>query len=107
MAFPCYEDYRSAPLTIVRMLPMSDAHNVLITEFYTAFQSRDAEAMAACYTDDVVFSDPAFGELFGKNGQSLAIYHHHHDPAHDLHGAVVDDPATPHTHVHGDSCKHG
>ena len=57
MAFPCYEDYRSAPLTIVRMLPMSDAHNVLITEFYTAFQHLDAEAMAACYTDDVVFSD--------------------------------------------------
>jgi len=44
---------------------------------------------------------------FGKNAQSLAIYHHHHDHAHDLHGAVVDDPATPHTHVHGDSCKHG
>jgi len=54
-----------------------------------------------------VSGDPAFVELFGKNAQSLAIYHHHHDHAHDLHGAVVDDPATPHTHVHGDSCKHG
>lgn len=49
-----------------------------------------------------VSSDPAFVELFGKNAQSLAIYHHHHDHAHDLHGAVVDTP-----HVHGDSCKHG
>ena len=54
-----------------------------------------------------VSGDPAFVELFGKNAQSLAIYHHRHDHAHDLHGAVVDDPAAPHTHVHGDSCKHG
>lgn len=39
-----------------------------------------------------VSGDPAFVELFGKNAQSLAIYHHHHDHAHDLHGAVVDTP---------------
>ena len=45
---------------------MSDAHNALITEFYSAFQRLDAEAMAACYTADVVFSDPAFGELRGR-----------------------------------------
>jgi len=49
-----------------------------------------------------VSGDPAFVELFGKHAQRLAIYHHHHDHAHDLHGAVVDTP-----HVHGDSCKHG
>ncbi|MBC3957999.1 zinc ABC transporter ATP-binding protein ZnuC [Pseudomonas triticifolii] len=58
-----------------------------------------------------VSHDPAFVELFGKNAQSLAIYHHHHDHAHDLHGEVVSDAANPaphsHTHVHGDSCKHG
>ncbi|EGH32948.1 ABC transporter [Pseudomonas syringae pv. japonica str. M301072] len=54
-----------------------------------------------------VSHDPAFVELFGKNAQSLAIYHHHHDHAHDLHGAVVNDAATSHTHVHGDGCKHG
>ncbi|PBP89084.1 zinc ABC transporter ATP-binding protein ZnuC [Pseudomonas syringae] len=55
-----------------------------------------------------VSHDPAFVELFGNNAQSLAIYHHHHDHAHDLHGAVVNDAASlPHTHVHGDSCKHG
>ncbi|MFW3166806.1 zinc ABC transporter ATP-binding protein ZnuC [Pseudomonas syringae pv. syringae] len=54
-----------------------------------------------------VSHDPAFVELFGNNAQSLAIYHHHHDHAHDLHGAVVSDAATSHTHVHGDSCKHG
>ncbi|MFV3016949.1 nuclear transport factor 2 family protein, partial [Pseudomonas sp. KHB2.9] len=50
---------------------MSDAHNVLITEFYTAFQHLDAEAMAACYTDDVVFSDPAFGELRGRDAGDM------------------------------------
>jgi zinc transport system ATP-binding protein len=54
-----------------------------------------------------VSGDPAFVELFGKNAQSLAIYHHHHDHAHDLHGSVVKAPASGHNHVHGDSCKHG
>jgi len=60
-----------------------------------------------------VSTDPAFVELFGQNAKSLAIYHHHHDHAHDLHGAVVEENApksnSPHTHnhVHGDNCKHG
>ena len=72
-----------------------------------------------------VSNDPAFVELFGQNAPSLAIYHHHHDHAHDLHGevcqapAVADVDASPHgpahssaplsthTHDHGDSCKHG
>ena len=55
-----------------------------------------------------VSGDPAFVELFGKNAQSLAIYHHHHDHAHDLHGAVVsEDAPAAHTHVHGEGCKHG
>ncbi|WP_110951754.1 zinc ABC transporter ATP-binding protein ZnuC [Pseudomonas bohemica] len=60
-----------------------------------------------------VGNDPAFVELFGRNAPSLAIYHHHHDHAHDLHGAVCQ-PAAPahdqphtHNHDHGDSCKHG
>ncbi|MFH7456935.1 zinc ABC transporter ATP-binding protein, partial [Pseudomonas syringae pv. tagetis] len=65
-----------------------------------------------CYGHPEQFShDPAFVELFCKNAQSLAIYHLHHDHAHDLHGAVVSDgPASashPHTLVHGDHCKHG
>lgn len=37
----------------------------LITRFYTAFQARDAGAMAACYHPDAVFTDAAFGELHG------------------------------------------
>ncbi len=45
---------------------MSDVANVhLITVFYDAFAKHDAEAMAACYHPDVVFKDPAFGELSG------------------------------------------
>jgi zinc transport system ATP-binding protein len=62
-----------------------------------------------------VSNDPAFVELFGQNAPSLAIYHHHHDHAHDLHGGVCQpaehahDHAHPHAHNHdhGDSCKHG
>lgn len=60
-----------------------------------------------------VSSDPAFVELFGTNAaKSLAVYHHHHDHAHGLHGEVVAEPSgkfQPHSpaHVHGDGCKHG
>ncbi|QAX82295.1 zinc ABC transporter ATP-binding protein ZnuC [Candidatus Pseudomonas adelgestsugas] len=41
-----------------------------------------------------VSGDQAFIELFGKNAQTLAIYHHHHDHDHDLHGTIIDDPTT-------------
>lgn len=37
----------------------------LIERFYKAFQAKDAEAMAACYADDVVFNDPVFRDLHG------------------------------------------
>ncbi|MBC9248731.1 zinc ABC transporter ATP-binding protein [Pseudomonas alcaligenes] len=56
-----------------------------------------------------VSNDPAFVELFGQDAKSLAIYHHHHDHSHDLHGAVVAQPGlTIHgpAHVHGPGCKH-
>jgi hypothetical protein len=71
IVFRAFVDYRagnlSMPLCNPESLPMSDAHNALITRFYQAFQRLDAEAMSACYTDDVVFSDPAFGELRGRD----------------------------------------
>lgn len=35
----------------------------LITRFYTAFNDRDAETMAASYADHATFEDPAFGSL--------------------------------------------
>lgn len=43
----------------------------LIARFYTAFEACDAEAMAACYSDDVVFEDPAFGELHGEHARNM------------------------------------
>jgi ketosteroid isomerase-like protein len=50
---------------------MSHPNTELIERFYTAFQQRDAETMVACYADDVVFSDPAFGELRGDEARDL------------------------------------
>jgi ketosteroid isomerase-like protein len=45
----------------------------LITTFYTAFQNKDWKAMQACYHNDVVFSDPVFQNLKGK--QAFAMWH--------------------------------
>ncbi|AXL49447.1 ketosteroid isomerase [Paraburkholderia caffeinilytica] len=50
---------------------MSHPNTDLIERFYTAFQQRDAETMAACYADDVVFGDPAFGELRGEEARDM------------------------------------
>jgi ketosteroid isomerase-like protein len=35
----------------------------LIERLYGAMNDHDGDAMAACYADDAVFEDPAFGEL--------------------------------------------
>ena len=43
----------------------------LITDFYTAFQNRDAEKMAACYADNVVFNDPVFKNLKGEEARDM------------------------------------
>ncbi|WP_321349304.1 zinc ABC transporter ATP-binding protein ZnuC [Halopseudomonas oceani] len=45
--------------------------------------------------------DPAFVAMFGEQASALAVYNHHHDHAHDLHGEVV-----PHEYSHGPDCKH-
>ena len=50
---------------------MSQDHQALITRFYQAFAQLDAQAMSECYTDDVVFSDPVFGELRGHNATDM------------------------------------
>ena len=47
-------------------------------------------------TPEVVSSDPAFTELFGAR---TALYTHHHDHQHDLHGCVDSE--------HGENCHHG
>ncbi|MDB6048405.1 MAG: hypothetical protein JWR17_1151 [Pseudomonas sp.] len=50
---------------------MSDANSAVITRFYQAFNRLDAEAMSACYTEDVVFSDPVFGVLKGRQAGDM------------------------------------
>ena len=42
-----------------------------IEKFYAAFNDLDAEAMAACYHEDIVFEDPAFGELKGEQAKNM------------------------------------
>ena len=43
----------------------------LIETFYTAFQNKDAETMVSCYHDEIIFCDPAFGELKGEDAKSM------------------------------------
>ncbi len=43
----------------------------IIKKFYTAFAAQDAETMVSCYADDVVFRDPAFGELKGERAKGM------------------------------------
>lgn len=50
---------------------MSTTDEAVIIQFYQAFQRLDAEAMMACYTDNVVFSDPAFGTLLGSDAADM------------------------------------
>lgn len=45
--------------------------NSLIETFYTAFSKLDAETMASCYHDDVLFEDPAFGVLKGEQAGNM------------------------------------
>ncbi len=46
-------------------------HHDLLTRFYSALQRRDAEAMGACYHDDGVFVDPAFGKLSAPEARAM------------------------------------
>jgi len=48
-----------------------DANEQLIADFYTAFQKLDHKKMAACYSDDIVFFDPAFGLLRGDEVRNM------------------------------------
>ncbi len=43
----------------------------IVDTFYSSLASRDGDAMAACYADDVVFEDPAFGELRGRDAGDM------------------------------------
>ncbi len=43
----------------------------LVDRFYRGLAEGDGEKMAACYSDDVVFEDPAFGELCGEDARDM------------------------------------
>jgi ketosteroid isomerase-like protein len=50
---------------------MSSQNAQTIERFYKAFAECDGQAMEACYTHDVRFSDPAFGELHGREAGGM------------------------------------
>ena len=43
----------------------------LIERFYTAFNERDGDTMAACYLPDARFHDPVFGDLTGEQAGDM------------------------------------
>jgi limonene-1,2-epoxide hydrolase len=43
----------------------------IISSFYSAFAAHNAEQMVSFYSDDVVFEDPAFGELHGERAKGM------------------------------------
>jgi ketosteroid isomerase-like protein len=43
----------------------------IIQKFYTSFQNGDAKGMSECYHDEIIFHDPAFGELRGKKAKRM------------------------------------
>lgn len=43
----------------------------VVSRFYSAFQKLDYETMNSCYSDDIVFSDPAFGLLKGDEVKAM------------------------------------
>ncbi len=45
---------------------MPNPNDELIQRFYAAFDRKDGDAMAACYTADARFDDPVFPGLTGK-----------------------------------------
>jgi ketosteroid isomerase-like protein len=50
---------------------MGNPNEELIQKFYTAFASKNAQAMNECYTDDIQFEDPAFGKLVGIQAKAM------------------------------------
>jgi ketosteroid isomerase-like protein len=42
-----------------------------IEKFYSAFAQKDWQTMQACYHQDVVFEDPAFGQLKGDDARKM------------------------------------
>ena len=43
----------------------------VVERFYSAFQKLDYAVMQSCYDDEVIFQDPAFGILKGKEAKAM------------------------------------
>src|SRR5687768_5874671 len=43
----------------------------IVRQFYESFAQNDADAMTACYADEIEFSDPAFGLLKGADAKNM------------------------------------
>ncbi|NBP67625.1 MAG: nuclear transport factor 2 family protein [Cytophagia bacterium] len=50
-------------------MPTTEAQ--LIEKFYTAFSKKDAVTMTSLYAHNVVFEDPAFGQLKGREAVAM------------------------------------
>lgn len=48
-----------------------NSNEQLIHKFYSAFQQLDANGMNACYSNDIVFFDPAFELLRGEEVKAM------------------------------------
>lgn len=42
-----------------------------IIRFYDAFKKADAKTMIDCYDNNIQFSDPAFGKLYGEKAKKM------------------------------------
>lgn len=47
------------------------SNEALIRQFYQSFSEGNADGMVACYHDDIVFTDPAFGTLKGDKAKAM------------------------------------
>lgn len=45
--------------------------SAVIEQFYKAFANVDSDGMKACYHNDIVFEDPAFGVLKGTRAKAM------------------------------------
>jgi ketosteroid isomerase-like protein len=48
-----------------------NSNEKLIATFYTAIQNKNWKAMQDCYHDDIVFNDPVFTNLKGKEAKAM------------------------------------
>lgn len=70
----------------------------LITRFYTAFSTRDAATMGACYAEDATFSDPVFDLRGPRIGGMWRMLCERGTDLQIVHSGVEADDATGRAH---------